>query len=148
MEESMKKKKYSKSERMYFVRAFNESGLSLNEFSIRNKLNYYALKVWLKNSNLKSNHDAGVVIVRGSTSFTDNKSIKIENSNGMVCFSSQDSKPKSVLIKNNNNQIQSAYLTERINFRNTIDECCIKLLDLSYTRSNLELIYNLLEVLN
>ena len=148
----MKKKKYSKSEKMYFVRAFNESGQSLNDFSSRNKLNYYDLKVWLRDSNLKSNNDAGTVIVRDFNCLTKNKSVKLDNANGMVCFSAtapSAKKPNGILIKkNSNNQNQPDYLTERINFRNSIDECCVRLLDLSYTRSNLDLIYNLLEVIN
>jgi hypothetical protein len=145
----MKKKKYSESERMYFVQAYNDSGLNLNEFSIMNKVDFYDLKRWLKDSYHNSNYDAGDIVSKRSTQGKPKKkNIKIDNSNGIICFSPATKKPNAILIKNNGNQFEPNYLTDRINFRDDINECCCKLLDLSYRSSNIDLIEKLMEVLN
>jgi len=144
----MKKKKYSESERMYFIQAYNDSGLSQNEFCIRNRVNFYDLKRWLKDSYHNSNYDAGDIVSKRSTQGKPKKkNIKIDNSNGMICFSAAK-KPNATLIKNNGNQFEPNYLTSRINFRDDINECCCKLLDLSYRSFNIDLIEKLMEVLN
>ena len=155
------KKKYSESERMYFVQAYNDSGLSLNEFCIMNKIDLYELKRWLKDyylTSTSSNYDAGSVLLSPSLKATpEKKNIKINNTNGMLCFTAvapSIKKQSSSLIentkntKNTKNQAEDSSLKDRISFRDSINECCGKLLDLPYGRSNIDLIEKLMEVLN
>ncbi|MDP0488981.1 MAG: transposase [Pleomorphochaeta sp.] len=56
-----KKKKYTKYEKLHFLHDYKESGLSLNEYCTRNKINYYEMRAWLVNYKNKIK-DAGSII--------------------------------------------------------------------------------------
>lgn len=149
----MAKRKYTRYEKMHFVKDYKESGLDINEYCSSHSLNYFEFKAWRANYLDKIN-DAGDVVVTSLLSNpaeSDESLLQVEEDNGLVCFSTPKKK-QTVLVKqkaitsnsndNSNKSIKSMFL-----FRDSINECCIKLLDLSYSKSNSNLVEKLMEVL-
>ena len=156
----MAKRKYTRYEKMHFVKDYKESGLDINEYCSSHSLNYFEFKAWRANYLAKIN-DAGDVVVTSLLSNpaeSDESLLQVEEDNGLVCFSTPKKK-QTVLVKqkacisnnnnttNNNNNTSNKSIKTMFLFRDSINECCIKLLDLSYSKSNSNLVEKLMEVL-
>jgi hypothetical protein len=162
-----KKKKYTKYEKLHFLHDYKESGLSLNEYCIRNNINYYEMKAWLLNYKSKIKDAGRVIDTRVNNPKLSNykatqikkdetkKLLRFEQDNSMVCFTIQEKK-KAILLKKENSNTNIAYqvintsnnpIEEMFNFRENINKCCMSLLDLQFNKANTDLIKRLMEVL-
>lgn len=161
-----KKKKYTKYEKLHFLHDYKESGLSLNEYCTRNRVNYYEMRAWLVNYKSKIKDAGNLIDTRVNNPNLSNfkakqnkkedttKLLRLEKDNGMVCFTIPEKK-KAILIKSENNtavpkvkKSSNKPIEDIFNFRENINKCCMELLNLPFNNENYNLINRILEVLD